>query len=87
MHLYNGDIGRPKLSEQKNPFEYIIPPSPLKFGKEQQCEMISILLYPNYITFNYIISIIMSPLKSIGGKLCLINAYMSHQSTSHFRTF
>ena len=25
-------IDRPKLSEQKKPFEYIVPPSPLKVG-------------------------------------------------------
>ena len=28
--LYNGNIDRPKLSEQKNPVEYIVPP-PLKW--------------------------------------------------------
>ena len=33
--LYDEYIDRPKLSEQKEPFEYIVPPSPLKWGSEQ----------------------------------------------------
>ena len=33
--LYDEYIGRPNLSEQKNPFEYIVPPSPLTWGSEQ----------------------------------------------------
>ena len=34
--LYDEYIDRPKLTEQKNPVEYIVPPSPLKWGSEQQ---------------------------------------------------
>ena len=34
-NLYDDYIDRPKLTEQKNPFEYIVPPSPLKWGSEQ----------------------------------------------------
>ena len=35
--LYDEYIGRPKLTEQKkNPVEYIVPPSPLKWGSEQK---------------------------------------------------
>ena len=30
--LYDEYIDRPKLSEQKNDFENIVPPSPLKWG-------------------------------------------------------
>ena len=33
--LYVEYIDRPKLSEQKNPLEYIVPPSPLKLESEQ----------------------------------------------------
>ena len=34
--LYHEYIGRPKLTEQKkNPVEYIVPPSPLKWGSEK----------------------------------------------------
>ena len=33
--LYDDYIDRPKLSEQKNPVEYIVPPSPLKWGSER----------------------------------------------------
>ena len=33
--LYDEYIDRPKLSEQKNPFEYIVPPSTLKWGSGQ----------------------------------------------------
>ena len=40
--LYDEYIDRPKLSEQKNPFEYIIPPS--QVGSEQQAEL-RIILY------------------------------------------
>ena len=34
--LYDEYIDRPKLSEQKNPFEYIVPPPPppLKRGRK-----------------------------------------------------
>ena len=28
--LYDEYIDRPKLTEQKNPFEYIVPPPPLR---------------------------------------------------------
>ena len=34
--LYDEYIDRPKLSDKKNPFEYIVPPSPLKWGSEQE---------------------------------------------------
>ena len=35
--LYDEYIGRPNLTEQeKNPVDYIVPPSPLKWGSEQQ---------------------------------------------------
>ena len=35
--LYDEYIDRPKLTEQKkNPVEYIVPPSPLKWGSEQK---------------------------------------------------
>ena len=34
--LYDEYIDRPKLIEQKNPVEYIVPPSPLKWGSEQE---------------------------------------------------
>ena len=34
--LYDEHIDRPKLSEQKNPFEYIVPPP--QVGSEQQGE-------------------------------------------------
>ena len=33
--LYDDYIDRPKLTEQKNPFECIVPHSPLKWGSEQ----------------------------------------------------
>ena len=31
--LYDEYIDRPELSEQKNPFEYIVPPRPLQRGR------------------------------------------------------
>ena len=42
--LYDEYIGRPKLTEQKNPVEYIIPPSPLKWGSEHLSETCSALM-------------------------------------------
>ena len=33
--LYDEYIDRPKLTEQKNPFEYIVPPPPPQEGSEQ----------------------------------------------------
>ena len=38
-------IDRLKLSEQKNPFEYTVPPSPLKGGSEQKYNSKSSILY------------------------------------------
>ena len=37
--LYDEYIDRSKLTEQKNPVGYIVPPSPLKWGSEQLSEM------------------------------------------------
>ena len=34
--LYDEYIDRPKLSEQKNTVDYMVPPSPLKLGSEQK---------------------------------------------------
>ena len=34
--FYNEYIDRPKLTEQKNPFEYIVPPPPPQVGSEQK---------------------------------------------------
>ena len=36
--LYDEYIDRPKLTEQKKPVEYIVPPSPLKWESEQKCK-------------------------------------------------
>ena len=33
--LYDEYIDRPKLTEQKNPLEYTVPPLPLKWGSEE----------------------------------------------------
>ena len=36
--LYDEYVDRPKLTEQKkNPVEYIVPPSPLKWGSKKKC--------------------------------------------------
>ena len=40
--LYNEYFDRPKLSEQKNPVGYIVPPSPLKWGWEQKNNNLSL---------------------------------------------
>ena len=37
-NLYDEYNDWPKLTEQKNPFEYIVPPFPLKWGSEQPAE-------------------------------------------------
>ena len=34
--LYDDYIDRPKLTEQKKPFEYIVPPPPLKRGRNKK---------------------------------------------------
>ena len=34
--LYDEYIDRPKLTEQKKPLEYIVPPSPLKWGRNNK---------------------------------------------------
>ena len=53
--LYNEYIDRPKFSEQKNPFEYIVPPSPQKRGWQQKREktkkqLKTILIFKRRIT-------------------------------------
>ena len=37
-NLYDEYIGRPKLTEQKNIFEYIVPPSPIKWCRNKNRE-------------------------------------------------
>ena len=50
ISLYNECIDRLKLSEQKNPFEYIVRPSPLKWGSEQNVDERVAALCANSIT-------------------------------------
>ena len=37
--LYYKYIDRPKLSEQKNPFEYIVPPSPQVVSEQKKTQL------------------------------------------------
>ena len=38
IFLYKECIDRPKLSEQKNSFEYIVPPSPIKWVRNKNSD-------------------------------------------------
>ena len=50
--LYDEYIDRPKLTEQKKPVEYIVPPPPQE-GSEQKTQQ-NFIFIPIFVYFTYI---------------------------------